>query len=408
MKRSDVMTKIVHITTVDIGGAYKAVERLSRALNVSGKCESSILLRNKLNASSDGEVFLNSALKSTISKLKNGINLLATHGEISRDILASDVTNHRLVKEADIIVVHWINSFLNEKSIGLLFELNKPVYIMLHDMWHFTGGCHSDGYCGGFERGCITCPHTKLCSSVASANLKRKIELYAGQDVTVVAPSRYEAEEAKKSPVFCDTRVVTIGNCIDVEIFKPADSTDVIKKYGIPQDKPLVLFSSVIAGKNNKNKGFDYLLSALEQLDKAEVHLLILGSTDEESVSRIRQSYTRLGYVNSEIELAKLYSMADVTVVPSLQESFSYSVCESLACGTPTVSFAVGGIKDQVEHLKNGYLAEYKNSTDLAKGIKYCIENKKSMSEECRLRAMRFGYDKIARKWDSVISPEEI
>ncbi len=398
--------RIVHITTVDIGGAYKAVERLSKALNATGSFNSQILLRNKINPANDGTEFLQSSLMRLMSKARNGVNLLSTHGDISGDILGSDIAGHELIREADIIVIHWINSFINEHSIEKILRLDKPVYIMLHDMWHFTGGCHSDGYCGGYENGCIACPHM-MASRTPAKNLSKKVALYAGRNVMVVSPSEYEASEARKSPVFKDAEIVVMGNCIDTDIFMPYDSSDVIAKYNLPTDKPLILFTSVTAGKNNKNKGFEYLLEALNRLDEDDAHLLILGSVDTESTDRIKQSFTRLGYIHDERELARLYSAADVTVVPSLQESFSYSVCESLACGTPTVSFAVSGILDQVEHCKNGYLAKFKDSEDLANGIRYCINHGESMKKTCVELAKRFNYASVAGRWQELVNSRE-
>lgn len=398
MKKSNPL-KILHITTVDIGGAYKAVERLSEALNTSDKYESKILLRNKVNESNCGEVYLDNPVKTIVSKFKNAINLVSTHGEVTIDILGSDVSKHHMVQEADIIVIHWINSFLNEKSIEKIINLGKPTYIMLHDMWHFTGGCHSDGYCGGYERGCYECPHLKKGSKAAHNNLLRKMSLYKDKDVVILSPSNYEANAAKSSPVFEKNDIRVIGNCVNTDIFRKVDDISVSDIPGVITDKPLVLFTAVSAGKSNANKGFEYLMDALGKLHEDEVHLLILGNIDDESLRGIKQTYTRLGYIIDEKMLAKIYNIADVTVVPSLQESFSYSVCESLACGTPTVSFAVGGILDQVVHKENGYLAKYKDTDDLAKGIRYCVEHGDAMQSRCIDKAKQFSYDSIVKKW---------
>lgn len=83
-----------------------------------------------------------------------------------------------------------------------------------------------------------------------------------------------------------------------------------------------------------------------------------------------------LGYLKDEYSAAMVFNAADVFVAPSLAEAFGYVVMESLSCGTPVVAFNVGGIPDLIKHKHNGYLANYKDATDLADGIKYCLSNK--------------------------------
>lgn len=391
---------IVHVTTVDIGGAYKAVQRLMHATESHLSLKSDILLRNKLNENNDGEVFLDTGLKSISSKAKNVVNMLWSEGEVSGDRLGSDITDHPLIKNADIIVIHWINSFLSMDNIEEVINLGKPVVIMLHDMWHFTGGCPCDGYCEKYSTGCHNCPLLSASKkSLSEYNLRRKTATYKGKKVTVIAPSNWILEHAHLSPVFKDQDMRKISNCIDNYFYSPVDKSKARETMEVPDDKPVVMFASVKGGNKNKNKGFNYLLDALEELDKDEVHLLILGDIDDESLARIRQPYTLYGFIRDERMMPIAYSAADVTVVPSLQESFSYSVCESMSCGTPVVAFPIGGILDQIEHKKNGYFAEFKDADDIAAGIRYCIEHNAELGENARAGAARFSYENIGKQW---------
>jgi glycosyltransferase involved in cell wall biosynthesis len=82
-----------------------------------------------------------------------------------------------------------------------------------------------------------------------------------------------------------------------------------------------------------------------------------------------------MGRLNDDIALALLYAAADVMVVPSLQEAFGKTAIESLACGTPVVSFDSTGLKDIVEHENNGYRARCFSSEDLGAGIHWVLEN---------------------------------
>jgi len=73
--------------------------------------------------------------------------------------------------------------------------------------------------------------------------------------------------------------------------------------------------------------------------------------------------------------MADLYSMADVYVNPSLQESFGYTILESMLCGTPVVAFNTGAVSEIIDHKQNGYLADYKSAEDLAKGIMWILSS---------------------------------
>ena len=75
------------------------------------------------------------------------------------------------------------------------------------------------------------------------------------------------------------------------------------------------------------------------------------------------------------IFLKKLYSSADVMVVPSKMETLGQTAIESLACGTPVVAFNNTGLSDIISHKKNGYLAEFLNEQDLANGINWILKN---------------------------------
>ncbi len=83
-----------------------------------------------------------------------------------------------------------------------------------------------------------------------------------------------------------------------------------------------------------------------------------------------------MGFLQDEYSTALVYNAADVFIVPSLADNLPTTVQESLSCGTPVVGFEVGGIPDMISHKKNGYLAKYKDSGDIAEGIKFCINNR--------------------------------
>ena len=81
-----------------------------------------------------------------------------------------------------------------------------------------------------------------------------------------------------------------------------------------------------------------------------------------------------LGYVNDERQIVDVYNAADVFVLPSLSENLPNTIMEAMACGLPCVGFKVGGIPEEIDHKRNGYVAEYRSAEDLARGIRWVLE----------------------------------
>jgi glycosyltransferase involved in cell wall biosynthesis len=111
---------------------------------------------------------------------------------------------------------------------------------------------------------------------------------------------------------------------------------------------------------------------------------------------------TYLGRLDDEISVAVAYNAADVVVVPSRQESFSKVAAEALACGVPVVAFNATGLRDVVDHLSSGYLAEPYETEDLAKGLAWILETAPLSELAARARekaASAFAVDQMADRY---------
>ncbi|MCM1103053.1 MAG: glycosyltransferase [Clostridium sp.] len=371
--------KVVHLATTDLGGSYKAVERIHRALCMCG-VESNVLLRTKYHEDSIGTQMIDTPWKSLVSKAKNVGNLLLSKGEIITDRFGTDMSGHPAVREADVIILHWVNSFIGYRNLEQLLALGKPVIWVAHDMWNCTGGCHYDRYCGRYEQGCGKCPliGSQRENDVSRRNFNRKeqagnMRREAGT-LTLVGPSRWSAECAGKSRIWQGKRITWISNPIDYEQYRRMDDREALRsKYGLTTDKKIILFGACGA-LSNRTKGAQNLLKALQKLDAAGYLLAVFGNKKGERIEDCPLETRYLGYIHSEEDMAEVYNLADVFFAPSEQESFCYTVGEALACGTPVVGFGIGGIAEQVKHKENGYLAEYGNYEQLAAGVRYCTE----------------------------------
>ncbi len=381
------MIKVVHVGTTDEGGAYGAMVLISRCLELQG-VESSILLRNKKDENNVGRGMCN-GYKRLNSKIKNLFNLFLSFDNIQADYWGESIVNESEVKNADVIFLHWTNSFLSYNAIRELKKLNKKVVFVMHDMWLMTGGCHYDNYCAGYENGCVTCPyaHNKVQRYIANNSFVRKIKMLDYINPVIISPSDWLAKMAECSKITASYDKHVINNPVDTAIFRPYSDDETIeikKKYGVATSDKLVVFSAFNATRNKK-KGFSYLEKALEGIVEDNLTLLICGDKEENNITiidKVKVKYA--GFIRERNSLAKIFSAADVVVAPSKQENYSGVVLEALSCGTPVVAFNVGGMPEIIDHKKTGYIAEYRNVEQLCEGIRYCIVNKKAMSENAR------------------------
>ncbi len=393
--------KILHITTIDVGGAYQAAARLNACMLQMG-LESSILVRSKMHEKSQVIPAFHSRLEASISKVKNGVNLLFSQKEIARDILGTDVSTLSGVKEADIIILHWVNSFLTIKEVEKLARLGKPIIWIMHDMWLFTGGCHVDGYCGRYSIGCGKCPllGEKTEKDLSYTNCLYKRNGLQNLPIRYLGPSEWIVGCAKNSFVLQRQDIRCMPNTIDTNKFRPLSEKTILKsKYGIAEGKKVILFGAADAGTENENKGFRYLRSALQKLSHKDLTLVIFGNTGTDLNLPSECQIVKTGFVTEEEKLVEIYNMADVFVNPSSQESFGYTVCEAMACGVPVTAFPIGGIKEQITHKQNGYLAEFRNADDLAEGILFCINHSKELGKCAREAALKYSYESVGEKY---------
>lgn len=395
------MIKAVHLTTVDIGGAHKAVIRIAESL-AKFNVESTIVVRNKQNAGNEIE-YNNTLLKSLISKAKNVGNIFFANEMIQNDLFGSDIAKLDVVRNADIVFIHWVNSFVEYKEIIRVLK-EKKVILVLHDMEHITGGCHYSLECEGYKNGCISCPGWKTHLQRLGArhcNLL-KSSMWSDCNCYAVAISEWMKETALVSEIVCGenkrSRIRRIWNPVNTDIFHPTDDESLRTKLGI-DNKPLILFGADRI--KDIVKGTKYIFDAIRNIDTTRYNIACFGTDDLPQEYADDFKFIRcLGRINDEQELARLYGIASVFVTAATQEAFGYTCCEALACSTPVVAFDTGGMKDQIQHKEWGYLAKMFDTLDLADGIEYCINNCREMGEKAvKFVESSFTYDVIGEQY---------
>ncbi len=411
--------KIIHLSTSDsAGGAARAAYRLHCGLRGLGH-ESKMLVGNW------------ASFDPTVKKVRPspGLGLKVfryrrrrqTHRDLAGytlmpgiDLFSDDRTEYGAdpVREvvaaggADVITLHWVAGFLDYTEFFAAYPKQTPLVWRLADMAALTGGCHYDGGCGKFIHRCGACPQL---NSSQENDLSRQIwlrkraslDLIGPKGMHLVATSQWIAAEARRSSLLAQYPVTVIPNGLNTDDFAPRDKAFARETLGIPQGANVVLF--VADSVDNVRKGFKYVAEALRGMGPEEnIFLLSLGVGRPEIGGSVKGLH--LGTIKNDRLLSLIYSAADVYVIASLQESFGQTVSESLACGTPVVGFASGGIVDMVRPGITGYLAPTGDAAALRDAVLKATRDdaptRRGMAENCRRIALaEYSLDVQARQY---------
>ncbi|MDB9526429.1 glycosyltransferase family 4 protein [Oscillatoria sp. CS-180] len=360
------------------GGAARAANRLHKGLLTTG-VYSQMLVQDKNTQDSDVVPITNTRIGESIAWSRVAIDNypLKKYSQrkkstFSLQWLPDKVSTTVKQLRPDIVNLHWVNAgFLRIESLS---KISLPLAWTLHDMWPFTGGCHYDQNCERYVGACGQCPalSSKKDSDLSRWVWQRKYNTFQKANLTVVTPSQWLAQCARKSTLFMNRRVEVIPNGVDESVYKPIDKSLARNLLGLPSDIKIILFGALRA-TSDKRKGFHLLHPALLELTKAGrldgVEIAVIGSPPPKNPPDFGLKTHYLGVFNDDISMATIYSAADVFVAPSLQENLANTVMEALACGLPCVAFRIGGMPDMINHCENGYLAKPFEVEDLAKGI---------------------------------------
>lgn len=321
------------------------------------------------------------------------------------------VSLDELVQDFDVINLHWVAGFLDIESMPKLFA-GKKLFWTLHDMNPFTGGCHYAQDCIRYRTGCHDCPQLGPGpEDIVRAIWNLKLSCYESLDLTVVTPSRWLGSCSQASRLLGRFPHRVIPNGLDLKHYHPVDRSQARQALGLPTEAQVVLFGASAIG--DYRKGFDLFLDAIVRLphllEGAELILAAFGHSEE--LGRITTPYKlhHLGHLDDATQLSAAYSAADVFVVPSREDNLPNTVLESLACGTPIVGFDIGGLPDMISHRKTGYLAPFPNVNELAEGIAWVLSQRGGLRSHCRDRAVdEFSLKVQAQRYRDLYLTREI
>jgi len=394
--------KITHVNTHMSGGAARAAQRLHDGLCRLG-CDSRLFTKfgnvpaqvraSRFRTRQDLMIRVISRLRrdrinrsfaAYASTRPPGLELFSDdRSECGRDVV-------RQLPDCDLVNLHWVAGFVDYAA--LFASISKPIVWTLHDMNPFTGGCHYNGGCKRFHDRCGECPQlgSENRNDLSHAILQRKARAYAGLksgQMHIVTPSRWLKKEAQASSLFAALPVSVIPNGLDTSIFLPRDAAGMKSALGIPEHASLVLFAADSIG--NARKGFSLLMNAVSGMPSSQrVFFLSVGGGE---VSCLGEDHIHLGSIDNDILMSAIYSLADLFVIPSLEDNLPNTVLESMACGTPVVGFDLGGIPDMIRPGQTGQLVKAKDVSGLREAIMSLLHDRAAlerMGTQCRTVAV--------------------
>jgi glycosyltransferase involved in cell wall biosynthesis len=304
-----------------------------------------------------------------------------------------------------IINLHLVANFVDFQSFFRVGPRRSPLVWTLHDPNPFTGGCHYYDACRRYNSGCGACP--ELGSSV-TGDLSREIwqrkkaaySFIPDGRLHLVAPSRWLADEARKSALLGKFPVSVIPYGLDTEVFSPRNRMMAREALDLPRDAKVVLFAA--ADVKDHRKGFTKLTEALAPLPAdSGIHVVALGRN--RFSTNIRLPNLSLGFIDNERILSLAYSAADLYVTPTLDDNLPNTVMEAMSCGTPVVGFEVGGVPDMVRNGVSGFVVPRGDTCALRQAILSVLDNpalRTEMSQNCRRIAVEeYGIQLQAQRY---------
>lgn len=311
-------------------------------------------------------------------------------------------TTKRMIKRIkkinpDIIHLHNIHGYY--VNIKVLFKYLKNEYKgkiiwTLHDCWAFTGHCSYFSYinCNKWQDYCFNCPqlrcYPKEYIDTTKREFKLKKELFTElNNLTIITPSFWLEDIVKKS-FLNEYEIKTIHNGINLETFKPKKDSEVLKKYNISNDKKILLG---VANIWEERKGLNIFFE-LEKYLKDDEIIVLVGLTNKQ-ISKLSEKIIGIRRTDNQEEIAKIYSMSEVFINPSSEETFSLVTIEAMACGLPVVVCGISAPKELVTE-EVGIVLNNRNPKDYYDAYK-AISSKKLNRKNIVKYAQKFSKTKM-------------
>ncbi len=381
--------KILQINSCNFGSTGGIMLNIAKTAEDSGHTAYTVFPKSRSNLKKDVK---NSILTGNV--FTRNLHLLMSYATGFNGCF-SVLSTYKILKKldgisADIIHLHNLhNSYIN---LPMLFSYIKKRGIKtvwtLHDCWSFTGQCpyFTMADCEKWRDGCFECRQYKKYPASLFDRTKimyrlKKRWFTQVDNMTIVTPSEWLAELVRRS-FLKEYPVKVINNGIDLSVFCRKES-DFRKKYNLA-DRHIILG---VASPWSERKGFDVFLKLADMID--DNYAVVLVGVSETQREELPKNVIGIPRTSNCGALAEIYSAADVFVNPTREDNFPTVNIESLACGTPVVTFDTGGSPEIIDDTC-GITAKENTAEALKSAIVEICQYRQYSARACRARAEKF------------------
>ena len=332
------------INTCDFGSTGKIAVGLLDYLKAKGENVIFCYGRGQKHTSSDRYLFSSNV----------EVSIHYVHNKITGQLNSSSIfATRRLIKKLrqrnvkNIFIINLHGYYLNEKMFldYLVSDQINVVYIMA-DESAFLGNCTYRNGCENYLKQCVNCPKLRgiakfLFPNASNSSYLIKQRAYnAISNIVFVAPE-FVIKSSADAPLLNGKTTTIIDEAIDVRVNHPKDTTPLRCKLGIADD---VIVIGCVAPYSYERKGVRFLIDAARRLQNDKRFMFVQVGYDSQDKSQLPSNYIPVGYISNQEELTEYYSLADLFVFPSLQDTMPNACLEALACGSPLLCFDTSGM----------------------------------------------------------------
>lgn len=302
-------------------------------------------------------------------------------------------------EQPDVVHLQCINGYFVNiyRLIAWLKDQKIKTVLTLHAEFMYTANCGHALDCDRWKTGCGNCPRLKketksILWERTARSFQKMQQAFAGFDehLTVVSVSPWLKKRAMQSPILKDKNHCVVFNGVDTDVFHPYNTEALRKRHGLTDEKILFHATPFFSNDPEHIKGGYYVLKLAEMLTDRNVKIFVAG--DYEAGIQVPENVILLGRVEDQTELARYYSMADVTVLTSKKETFSMVTAESLCCGTPVAGFRAGG-PEQIAIPEFSRFVQWGEIAKVAEVIDDFLKENKKQNNVAQYAAQRYSRD---------------